>query len=547
MGARWRWPAVLLVALVSACGPAQSAPAGKPLPEHTIATRQGPPGAVLTQRGDNTRLGWYANETRLDAAAVSGGGFGRKLSLPVDGKIYAQPLYFPANGRDVVVAATEHGTVYAFDATTGAPVWQTSVLQRGSRPFQAATDHVAAGRLCDSITPEVSITSTPVIDRASRTLYVLALDVESGQLTYRLHALDLATGKQKRASAVVAATVDGSGLDARNHQVGFSAEDEQQRMGLALVDGIVYAGFGSWCGIAPYHGWLFGFRADDLTQAVTYNTSPDDYAAGLWESQAGVTADEHGDLLLVTGNGSFNGGRDVGDTVLRLRRQDATLRVIDSFTPYDQECRARHDQDLGSGSPLAVPGHDELVLSSKTGSVYVLDRNHLGSYTPLADACKHKDRTDVDKIKQELAVNTVDGGMWGTWAYWRGPGGEFVYGSGSGSKLTQWRLGADGRLQPTPTAQAPEAFAFPGAIPVVSSDGSRPGTGIVWTVDGSTGATLRAFDASDIGRELWNSDRDKARDGLDDTGGFNHFVAATVAGGEVFVGDQSHLEIYTTL
>ena len=137
--------------------------------------------------------------------------------------------------------------------------------------------------------------------------------------------------------------------------------------------------------------------------------------------------------------------------------------------------------------------------------------------------------------------------MWGTWGYWHGPSGEYVYGSGAGSKLTQWRLGSDGRLDPTPVAQAPEAFAFPGAIPVVSSDESKAGTGIVWTVDGQTGATLRAFDASDISRELWNSDRDQARDGLDDTGGFNHFVAATVAAGEVFVGDQSHLEIYGTL
>jgi outer membrane protein assembly factor BamB len=549
MGARWRWSALLLVALVAACGSAQSAPAGDSLPQRTIPTRQGPPGAVLTQRGDTTRLAWYATESRLDAATVAGH-FGKRLSLPVDGKIYAQPLYFPDRGRDIVVAATEHGTVYAFDAATGAAVWQTSVLQPGARPFDAAKDRVAQDRLCDSITPEVSVTGTPVIDWATRTLYVLALDVESGRMTYRLHALDLATGKRKGTSAVVAATVGGTGLDAVNGQVSFQAKDEQQRMGLALVDGIVYAGFGSWCGLAPYHGWLFGFRADNLDQAVTYNTSPDDYAGGLWESQAGVTADEHGDLLLVTGNGSFNldtGGRDAGDTVLRLRRQGETMRVVDTFTPYDQQCRARHDQDLGSGSPLVVPGRGELVLSSKTGSVYVLDRDHLGGYTPLADACQHHDRTDVDKTRQELTVNTVDGGMWGTWGYWHGPDGEYVYGSGAGSKLTQWRLGADGRLQPTPVAQAPEAFAFPGAVPVVSSDGSKAGTGIVWTVDGKAGATLRAFDASDIGHELWNSDRDQARDGLDDTGGFNHFVAATVAAGEVFVGDQSHLEIYGTL
>jgi hypothetical protein len=552
-----------------------------PLAGATHPAPPGPPGAVLTQRGDDRRLGWNAQETRLTVASVAGGGFGKVAALPVDGKIYAQPLYVPGlvvGGApyDVVIVATEHDSLYAFDAhATGAdpPLWHTSLLAPGARPMLAGTDRVANNQLCDSIVPEVGITGTPVIDWTTRTLYAVALDVESGRLTYRIHAVDIGTGRPRRASTVISATVDGRGLDSSGGTVSFTPARAQQRMGLALVDGVVYAGFASFCGWGVYHGWILGYRAADLSRAVVYNSSPDAYGGGFWESQSGITVDGHGHLVVVSGNGPFtldSGGAEAGDSVLTLSPQDGTLRVVDFFTPFDQDCRNRHDQDLGSGSPLPVPGHDEYLLSSKTGSVYLLDAGRLGGYTPLADACTHKERTDVDRIKQELTVDSVKGGMWGTWGYWRSPDAEFVYSGGADDRLTQWRLDPDGRLVPSPVAQAPSAFAYPGAIPVVSSNGSAAGTGIVWTIDQTAGtatggtttggtatggaatggtttagtATLRAFDAADIGHQLWSSAAAPGRDALDSTGGSNHFQVPTIAGGRVFVGGQNHLEIY---
>jgi hypothetical protein len=560
--ARARTVLVIAVVLLAAGCTAQAAtprPALTGLDPLATASHHpdtGPPGAVLTQRGDDTRLGWYRQESRLTVASVGGRQFGKLANLPVDGKVYAQPLYVPGltvagTARDVVIVATEHDSLYAFDADvhagadvpagTGAPLWHTSLLAPGARPMLAGTDKVANNQLCDSIVPEVGITGTPVIDWSSRTLYAVALDVESGRLTYRLHAVDIATGAPRRPSVVISATVDGRGLDAAHGTVTFTPSRAQQRMALTLVDGVVYAGFASFCGWGVYHGWILGYRVADLSRAVVYNSSPDAYGAGFWESQSGITVDGHGHLVVVSGNGPFtvdSGGRDYGDSVLTLSPQGGTLRVVDSFTPFDQDCRNRHDQDLGSGSPLAVPGHDEYLLSSKTGSVYLLDAGHLGGYTPLPDACNHKERTDVDRVRQELTVDSVRGGMWGTWGYWRSGTGEFVYSSGSSDRLTQWRVGADGRLDPTPVAQAPMPFEYPGAIPVVSSDGSSAGTGVVWTVDGTGAtATLRAFDADGISLQLWSHV-------LDGAGGLNHFDVPTIAGGRVFVGGQDRLEVY---
>ncbi|HEX3778846.1 MAG TPA: hypothetical protein VHX38_04220 [Pseudonocardiaceae bacterium] len=557
---------VSLGLVVAGCGSGQRLPAAAAITaaQDTLAharfnTKPGPAGSVLTQRGDDTRLGWDSTETQLTVATVGSPNFGKRAAFPVDGKVYAQPLFVPnlrIDGRphDVVIVATQHDTVYAFDAqATGSgtgPLWQTSLLQPGARTFLAATDRVGTNRLCDSITPEVGISSTPVIDWADQRIYVMALDVEHGRLTYRMHELSLSTGTDTRPSTVVSATVPGSGIDAANGQVTFTAGLEQQRMGLTLVNGVVYAGFSSWCGLSPYHGWVLGYSTGNLARTIVYNTTPNSDEGGLWESASGITVDSHGHLFLVTGNGPYtlnSGGSDVGDSLLEMIPQAGTLKIVDEFTPFDQECRYEHDQDLGSGSPLLLPGGREMVLSSKTGAVYVLDTAHLGGYTALPNACKQRTRTDVDKITQELAVDSVPGGMWGTWGYWASAEGQYVYGSGSDGKPTQWKLAADGTIEQTPVATAPESFSFPGAIPVVSSNGSTAGSGIVWTVDQTSGAVLRAFDASNIGDEIYNSARDASRDGLDDTNGFNHFDVPTIADGLVFVGDQSHLEIFGLL
>lgn len=521
-----------------------------------IALKPGPDDAVLTARGDLSRLGLDDDEPSLGPAALSSGHFGRRVAYPVDGKIYAQPLYLPKlriGGlvHDVVIVATEHDSVYAFDADATSPVaalWHISLRQPGARTFRAASDRVAENRLCDSITPEVGITGTPVADWATQTLYVMALDVEHGALTYRLHALSLTTGADLRPSALVSAAVPGSGLDAVAGTVAFRATEEQQRMALTEVNGVVYAGFASWCGWNPYHGWVIGYSAATLARSVVFNTSPNSWGAGLWESEGGITVDGHGHLYLVTGNGPYDldrGGADAGDSVLETVPEHGTLHVLDTFTPFDQSCRAAHDQDLGSGSPLIVPGEQELVLSSKTGAVYVLSESALGGYHTIAAPCRKaaEQRTDVDRIRQELGFGSVPGGMWGTWAYWSQGSASYVYGSGAAARLTQYRLEPGGEIDPAPVAQAPLAFDYPGSIPVVTGDDGRPGSGVVWTVDQTHGATLRAFAAADIADQLWTSAADPGRDGLD-PGAFDHFTVPSTADGKVFVGDQRHLEIY---
>lgn len=542
--------------------------AGDPLATQRIDLKPGPADAVLTARGDLTRLGWDQAEPALSPTAVVSGHFGRRAAFPVDGKIYAQPLYAPSvtiagASHNVIIAATEHDTVYAFDAHAGSgsgsgtasgtsnPLWRTSLLMPGARTFNAATDRVGKNRLCDSVVPEVGINSTPVIDWSTKTLYVMALDVENGSMTYRLHALDLLTGRDKQPSTVVGASVSGHGLDTVNGTINFTASDEQQRVALTEINGVVYAGFASFCDLNPYHGWLLGYDARTLQRTIVYNASPNQYASGFWESAAGFSADGNGHLFAVTGNGPFDlatGGADAGDTVLELVPSGGTLRTIDYFAPFDQRCLDEHDQELGSGSPLMVPGHHELILSTKTGIVYVLDEASLGGYHTVANPCNPavRSHTDVDEIKQELPEGTVPGGMWGTWAYCGSGPNEFIYAAGAQGPLTQWRLDRNGDVIPTPVARAPLAFSYPGAIPTVTSNGSTPGSGIVWTVDQTHGATLRAFAADDVSRELWDSARDSARDGLD-PGEFDHFTDPTTTDGLVIVGDQRHLDVYGML
>src|SRR5579859_3573409 len=413
--------AIVAVAVVGAVGgstvpPAPPAPLAPAAQAGDVAIRvdlkPGPADAVLTARGDLTRLGLDNAEPTLTPAALTVGRFGRLASFRVDGKVYAQPLFLPGlriggRSRDVTLVATEHDSVYAFDAdamTATPPLWRTSLLTRGARTFQAATDRIGLAarpaRHCDSIVPEVGITSTPVVDWAAGTLFVVALDVENGVLTYRLHALDVYTGRERQPGVVLSAAVRGDGMDAVAGVVTFAAADEQQRLALTEVDGTVYAGFGSWCEAPPFHGWVLGYSVATLRQTVVYNDSPDGWGGGLWESQAGITSDPHGHLILVTGNGTFDldrGGRDAGDTLLETVPRGGTLQVADYFTPFNQRCLDRHDLDLGSGSPLTVPGTREFIIAGKAGAVYVLSQASLGGHHTVAAPCTAEARTDVDR------------------------------------------------------------------------------------------------------------------------------------------------------
>jgi hypothetical protein len=521
--------------------PAPPAPGGPPAPPET---------AVLTQKGDVARLGWSSHETVLDTSGVQPGRFGRRVSYPVDGQVYAQPLFVPGLAvrgarHNTVVVATERDTVYAFDAdargTVPPPLWRTSLLAGGARPLSSRTDVS-----CDAIQPAVGVTGTPIIDPDTMTLYVVAASREGSRAVYRLHALDLATGHDRLPPVVLQASVPGGGTGSAGGRQTFVPAREQQRMGLLLLHGVVYAAFASYCDRSPSAGWILGYRASDLGQAVVWDDTADGYLGGLWESGTGLSADDDGHIFVVSGNGSFDldsGGRDAGNSLLELEPAGGTLAVVDYFSPFNQACLNHHDQELGSSGLLLLRQHGEVVLTGKEGRVYVTAQGHLGGYRTVPDACNHQERTDVDQVVQELPQNSLAGGVWGSPSYWSGDAGELVYTAGIADHLKAWRV-AGGRIVTPPVSEAPESLDYPGGVPVVSSSGGAAGTGIVWLLDQAHGPALRAYDAAALGRELYSSQQNPKRDGL---GSYVKFSVPTVANGRVFVGTASALVVFGPL
>lgn len=506
--------------------------------------------AVLTQRGDPTRLGWNRHETTLTTSNISAARFGKRISYPVDGKIYAQPLFVP-NLRirniayNVVIVATEHDSVYAFDAdarTAEPPLWHTSFLSAGVTPISSMQDvH------CPSISPEFGITGTPVIDPATDTLYVVAATHEGSTLAYRLHALDIATGSEKMPATRIQASTTGT-EGGKQHTIVFNPRQEQMHMGLLLLNGVVYTTFASYCDKYPFHGWILGYRASDLEQTSIYNSTPNGWGGGIWESASGLTADSAGNIYIMSGNGDFDlntKGPDASNSVLQLRPQHGSLQVTDYFTPFNQQCTIAHDLDLGSGTPLLPPDQNEIIAIGKEGRIYVLNRNHLGGYQVVPDPCsrQHLPRTDQDHVLQELPPYTLPGEFWGAEGYWATTTGAYLYTAGSEDHLKAWKI-VNGRLSPSPVSQAPEVLNYPGAVPVVSSDGGRAGTAIVWQLDQENGAVLRAYAATDLTHELYNSRQQPGRDNLP---GYDNFSVPTVANGEVFVGTAQSLALFAEL
>ena len=326
---------------------------------------------VSTYLNDNARTGQNLAETVLTPTQVASGAFGLRFFHTVDGYVYAQPLYvshvnMPGKGvHNVVFVATEHDTVYAFDAdsnqgTNAAPLWQVSLLGTGE------TSVPYPDTLTDDIVSEVGITGTPVIDVASQTLYVVSKSrhvAGGGAKTYfqRLHALSLGTGQEKLGGPVdvdATITVPGNGDGSVSGQVPFDVLKEGQRCGLVLSKGIVYVSWASHGDNGPYHGWVIGFKASDIRQrAGLYNSTPDGGLGGIWQAGAAPAVDSQGFLYFATGNGTFSvdsGGQDYGDSLVKLNTTGG-LTLDDYFTPLNQDALNSADQDFGSGGVTILP------------------------------------------------------------------------------------------------------------------------------------------------------------------------------------------------
>src|SRR5258707_2614213 len=380
--------------------------------------------AVLTYKYDNQRTGTDMHETILAQTNVNVKQFGQRVAYPVDGQTYAQPLYVPnltiqGQTHNVVFVATEHDSVYAFDANEQDPakglLWHTSFLLDSAR---TPTNRDVA---CNDTIPEMGITGTPVIDASSNTLYVVAFTKEDDQLVYRLHALDITNGQDK-AAQVIHASVAGNGQGSLNWQITFDPRHERQRAAPLLGrNGRPYISWGSFCDHHPYHGWIMSYAFDgtNLRQADVFNDTADAKEGGLWGSGGALSADTAGNIYYISGNGSFDlnfGGDSSGDSVVML---SPDLHLRDYFTPFNQACITHIDADLGSSGPLIEPDHPIIIAAGKEGRIYVINQRHMGHYQAIANPCTHQYLTTVDKVVQESAPGQI-GGLFNSPSYWNG-------------------------------------------------------------------------------------------------------------------------------
>ena len=384
---------------------------------------------VTTYHNDNARTGQNIQESILTPANVNSSQFGKLFTLAVDGWVYSQPLYLSGvaiggGSHNVLYVATEHDSLYAIDADSGVVYWQDSLITPGGTTVASIAD-----LNCDNIQPEVGITGTPVIDTSTGTIYVVAKSKVGGSAVQYLHAISVTTGAEKFGGPVkIQASVPGKAGDGNGTTLSFNSLMENQRTALLLVDGHVVIGWGSHCDISPWHGWVMSYNAASLAQEAVFNTSPNGNFNGVWMSGAGPAADGDGNIYFATGNGTWNGTTDFGDSLVKLGPPSGgQFPVLDYFTPFDQNSLAENDLDVSSGGIMLLPplanGRQLAVEMAKIGTIYMVDVNAMGHYCVNASpACNGKD----PQIAQEI-VN-ASGGVWGAPAYWNG---SVYWGAGS--------------------------------------------------------------------------------------------------------------------
>jgi hypothetical protein len=507
--------------------------------------------AVTTYHNDTYRTGANTQETTLTPSNVNFVNFGKLAAFPVQGYVYAQPLYVPnvtiqGTPHDVLYVADEHDAVTAFDVQSHQMLWQTSFLNNSGR-YIITTLSSYNDLNCTDLVPEVGITGTPVIDTSRSTLYVVArtrvLDTTTGQVKYyhTLHALDLRTGVDNLTPQVITATVPGTGQGSQNGYLSFVPLLEAQRPALLLVNGQIVITFASLCDTGYYHGYVLAYDETTLHQTAAYVTTPDGAQGGMWGSGAGPAADSSGNIYVVTGNGDFTanvGGQDFGDSVIRLSWSGNSFAVEDYFTPWDYQPLWDFDVDLGSGGLLLLPDQPGtryphlLVITGKEGTIDLVNRDNMG----------HWHEGDDSQIVQTIPY--ILNGVWGAPAFWQ----NNVYYGGYSDYLKTFRFDptAD-QLSDGPVSESDQYFNYPGPTPSVSSNGRQ--NGIVWITESdaflnSGPAILRAYDANNLSNELYDSTQNPHRDGA---GPAVKFTPPTIADGLVFVAAQMEVDMYGLL
>lgn len=495
---------------------------------------------VLTYHNDNGRTGQNLNESILTTANVNFANFGKVGFLPVTGLVDAEPLYasnLMVNGasHNIVFVATEHDLVYAFDADTFTELWQTSVL--------GANETASDNRGCDQVTPEIGVTSTPVIDLTAGphgTIFLVAMTKDSGgNYHHRLHALDLTTGAEQAGSPVAITavfTIPNSG----GQTTTFSPSQYKERAGLLMLNGIVYVGFSSHCDDGPYQGWLMSYNESTLTQTSVLNVTPNGSDGAIWMAGAGLASDSSGNIYFLDANGTFdttltssgfpvNG--NYGNAFVKVSTTGNVMAVADYFNMHNTVNESNSDEDLGSGGTIVLPdllnangiAQHLAVGAGKDQIIYLVNRDAMGKFHPSADT----------GIYQEVTSNGLGGAVFAMPAYFN----NTVYYGAVGDTLKAFSI-VDARLVSPPASESATNFPYPGATPSVSANGTS--NGIVWAVQNPGGGVLHAYDAANLSDELYNSNQAGTRDQFSD----NKFVTPMIANGRVYVGTPTGVMVF---
>jgi hypothetical protein len=498
----------------------------------------------VTYHNDVARTGQNLSETILTTSNVNPSTFGKLGFFSVDGKVDAEPLYLSGlhiggGTHNVLYAATEHDSVYAFDADSGSILWQVSLVGSG--------ESTSDDRGCGQVVPEIGITSTPVLDRtkgSNGAIYIVAMSKDAfGNYFQRLHALDVTTGSELFGRpTTIQASYPGRGANSAGGNVIFDPKQYEERAGLLLLNGTVYTTWTSHCDMEPFTGWVLGFNALSLTQSSVLNLTPNGSEGAIWMSGAAPAADSAGDIYLLDANGTFDATLnasgfpaqgDFGNAFLKLSPSGAQLAVSDYFEMSNQAQENGTDGDLGSGGALVLPDITDnsgnvwhlAVGAGKDAHVYVVNRDSMGKFNASAN-----------NIYQELG-DALTGGVFSMPAYFK----NTIYYGAVGDRVKAFTI-QNAKLSSSPSGQTANSFPYPGATPSVSAN--NVSNGILWAAENSNPAVLHAYDATNLGQELYNSNQAGARDQF---GPGNKFITPMIVNGKVYVGTTNGIAVFGLL